>query len=414
MRSRRLIRREVSWLEAVAEASAHLAALGFHCRAAGDESPGQPVLLCYTPPARTNPYQALLYNRALHHGVAPLPVGHWTSLTEIPWPGRMICHFHWIANILDDAASDQEADDRIGELAELLTSLREQGRRIAWTAHNVLPHDTSRPEKDVALRQVLVEAADIVHVMAPNTVAELSEHVELSEARTIHVPHAAYSGAYPDFVSRAEARSELGMEPDDFVFLLFGALQRYKGVDELLSAFERLLADSLSRPARLIIAGHAADPVWARGLQLWATGNDAAVILAERIPVEDVQYLYRAADLAVLPYRRALNSGAAMLALTFGVPFLAPAMGGLQPLVDRFGCPSFRGGDEDALYRTMRAAMSVDLGPIRARIADGIGDLAPPKISDLFFDQLLSHLGWPSRADAADPRQLVAAMGLRK
>lgn len=41
-----------------------------------------------------------------------------------------------------------------------------------------------------------------------------------------------------------------------------------------------------------------------------------------------------------MPYRRALNSGAAMLALTFGVPFLAPRLDGLRPLVDRFGCPS--------------------------------------------------------------------------
>lgn len=410
MRSRRLVGREPSLLDAVAEAVAHLGELGFHHRQ-GDDTGDQPVLLCYTPPARMNPYQALLYTRALRHGVAPLPVKDWARLPEVPWPGRVVCHFHWIANVLAGVGSDQEADDRIGAFADMLATLRAQGRRIVWTAHNILPHDIARPEKDVALRRVLVEAADAVHVMAPNTASLLSGYVDLSEGKVFCVPHASYAGAYPDFVSRLEARSELGVEGDEFTFLLFGALARYKGIDELLGAFEALLAGALPRSVRLVVAGQAADPVWARRLRLWAAGNDAAVVEVGRIPIDDVQYFYRAADLAVLPYRRALNSGAAMLALTFGLPFLAPGLEGLRPLVDRFGCPSYEADDPDGLRRAMREVLDADLAPVRARIASGIGELAPSAVSDRFFGAMLERLGWVRAAGGSAGRELILMDG---
>jgi beta-1,4-mannosyltransferase len=403
VRTARLAQRDAGVLEAVAEACAHLADLGFHYRR-GDEAGDQPVLLFYAPPARMNPYQGLLYCRAFEHGVAPLPMKDWSGLAEVPWPGRMVCHFHWVGDVLAGAASDQEADDRVAAFAELLATLRAQGRRIVWTAHNILPHDTQRPEHDAAVRRALVEAADAVHVMAPGTAGLLAEVVELSGAKALFVPHASYAGAYPDYVSRASARSELGLEGEDFAFLLFGALQRYKGVDELVAAFDRLLAGSPPRPVKLIVAGQASEGEWARRLRLWATGTDAAVVEPSRIPLEDVQYYYRAADLAVLPYRRALNSGAAMLALTFGVPFLAPCLDGLKPLVDRFGCPSYDPADGGALHRAMAEALTADLGAVRSRIRAGIGELAPAAVSDRFFGELLGRLGWDRSRELAGAR----------
>ncbi len=47
----------------------------------------------------------------------------------------------------------------------------------------------------------------------------------------------------------------------------------------------------------------------------------------ETIPDDQMQVYLRAADAVVLPYRDVLSSGSAILAMTFGQPVIAPAIG---------------------------------------------------------------------------------------
>jgi beta-1,4-mannosyltransferase len=57
-----------------------------------------------------------------------------------------------------------------------------------------------------------------------------------------------------------------------------------------------------------------------------------------------VQYFLRAADLVVLPYTEILNSGSALLALSFDRPILVPAIGAIPELYE------LAGGDWVRLY----------------------------------------------------------------
>lgn len=403
MRTRDLTRRETSYMSAIAAATSQLEELGYryvHGEADGE----QPVFLAYTPVARTNPYQALLYTSALKHGVATLPVTDWRRLPELPWPGRLVCHVHWVANVIGRSQTTAEADDQIEAFASMIDRLKADGRRIVWTAHNVLPHDTPWPEKDLELRRVLVDTADAVHVMSRGSIDALERIVRLPMEKVFFVPHPSYTGAYPDFVHRAEARSEFGLSENDFVFLLFGALARYKGIEELIAAFERLADAELPRRVRLIIGGQAADDELAANLRLWADGRDDAYVSPAKIPVEDVQYFYRAADLAVLPYRQVLNSGAAMLALSFGVPVLSAAQDGLRDVVEGFNGLVYDPQRSDGLHEAMRDAVTADLRQRRDEIRRTLPSFSAPAVSDAFFEGLLGKLGWGPKS-----RELVVA-----
>jgi glycosyltransferase involved in cell wall biosynthesis len=144
-----------------------------------------------------------------------------------------------------------------------------------------------------------------------------------------------YAGAYPDYVSPAEARFELGLTPTDFVYLIFGSIQRYKGVIDAITAFrevsERPLIDG--RRKRLIIAGKAATPELRDGI-VSATEHHPEVFFVDgTIPHDDVQLYFRAADVVICPYKRTLNSGAALLAMTFGRRVIAPALGAFPELI---------------------------------------------------------------------------------
>lgn len=412
MRTVALAHKHRTYLSGIAELASRMAEKGFLYER-GSEDPSQPVLLAYSPLARMNAFQALLYRNGLQYGMAPVPVPSLWDLAELPWPGLTICHFHWIAGVVGDAVTEDEADERIGRFVELLAGLKRDGRRILWTAHNVLPHNSPMPEKDVELRKVLIGACDAVHIMTRNSVALISEHFPLDEAKTFHAPHPSYAGAYPDFVSREEARIELDVDGDDFVFLLFGSLQRYKGLTELLEAFGRLSAESGGPRVKLLIGGGASDAEFGREIVHWGMGRDDVYVRVGRIPNEDVQYLYRAADIAVLPYQRGLNSGSAMLALTFGVPVLAPASGGFTELVERFGGIAYDPADEDGLYNAMRSSLWLDRDRMRARIARQLPSRSPDAVSHAFFTGLVDRLGWPARQPRAEEpqRDRVVARG---
>jgi len=308
----------------------------------------------------------------------------------------MLCHWHWIGEVLKDATED-EADRRIADFADQVTALKEDGRKLVWTLHNLLPHDSPMPERDLELRRILISNADAIHTMTKGTVEIARSAFSLPEEKIFYTPHPSYEGAYPDVVSREDARGELGIGRDAFVFVIFGAIARYKGVQDLLKAFERFMEGNRSRPVKLIIAGAPSDPELEFEIRSRALERDDIIIELGRVAIDDVQYYFRAADAAVLPYREVLNSGSAMLALTFGLPIIVPRIGAFVELVTEYAGISYDPADDDGLEWAMEEAMKLDPGRARRRIETRIDAVSPALISGRFLDGLFETIGWPAR-----------------
>jgi glycosyltransferase involved in cell wall biosynthesis len=134
--------------------------------------------------------------------------------------------------------------------------------------------------------------------------------------------------------ARSELRADLGVESDAQVLFTARRLVARTGVDLLLDAFARLLAE---RPGiRLVIAGDGEDrsQLEARSIQLGLT--DAVQFLG-RIPDQDLLRWYQAADLFVLPTIAYEGFGMATVeALATGLPVAATPVGAtpeiLRPL----------------------------------------------------------------------------------
>jgi glycosyltransferase involved in cell wall biosynthesis len=90
--------------------------------------------------------------------------------------------------------------------------------------------------------------------------------------------------------------------------------------------------------------------------------------------------LFRAADLVVLPYRETLNSGTAMLALSFDRPVLAPALGALSELGTEVGEDWVRTYTGDLNSSELQAALTWALDKKRPNSAP------------------LTKFGWPAIA----------------
>lgn len=142
------------------------------------------------------------------------------------------------------------------------------------------------------------------------------------------VPHGLYD-QYGSPMDNEKAKRQLSIE-EDFVILSFGLIRKYKGVTHLIKAFEQL-PDEILQNSRLLIVGEIWDDRKEITDQIAASPfKERITLLDEYVPDDKVALYFSAADVVVLPYLRASQSGIAHIAMVFGKPVVVSRVGGLQ------------------------------------------------------------------------------------
>ena len=128
-------------------------------------------------------------------------------------------------------------------------------------------------------------------------------------------------------------KQELGFVDDSLVLLFFGYVRKYKGLDILIEAFPKIL--SAIPNARLLIVGEFYDnPSEYYELIRKLKIEDKVKVINQFVPNEDVAKYYQAADVVILPYRSATQSGILNVAYGFFKPVIVTDVGGLAEFVD--------------------------------------------------------------------------------
>jgi glycosyltransferase involved in cell wall biosynthesis len=190
--------------------------------------------------------------------------------------------------------------------------------------------------------------------LSPSGLSQLREkHSKSKQLPAYIIPHGHFRGAYPDKVTKAKARDKLGLE-DGSVILFFGQIRRYKNVPKLVTCFR----ETASPDWILLIVGEPRDPLVANEV-ICGAANCNRIRLAMKFINDDCLQIYlRASDLVVLPYTDILNSGAAILALSFDRPVLVPAKGAMSDLQALVGKRWVMTYDGDLSAATLRAAVA--------------------------------------------------------
>ena len=165
----------------------------------------------------------------------------------------------------------------------------------------------------------------------------------------IHViPHGLYD-QYGELLDINEAKKSLSIK-DNFVILSFGLIRKYKGTAYLIRAFEQLPTEILEK-SRLLIVGE----IWEDRKELLdqikaSPFCDRITLVDEYVPDDRVNVYFSAADVVVLPYLRASQSGIAHIAMSFGKPVVVSEVGGLKESMARYEGTSFvPPGDVDSI-----------------------------------------------------------------
>lgn len=222
---------------------------------------------------------------------------------------------------------------RFARFVCLLLLTRLCGIRLLWTAHNLYPHDRNQIKGlDWLGRKILVMMCYRVFVHGETAASNVRKEFPEVEGKLVIIPHGHWIGFYPNHCTRAAARDRLGIPADQFVFLFIGLCKKYKNLEYLVRCYQQGPFNGSS----LWIAGQFQEPGYYAAVKAQAECLPQGLHLENRfIPDDELQYYLAACNVVVLPYVDVLTSGAAMLALSFGRPVIAPRLGHLTDVINQ-------------------------------------------------------------------------------
>jgi glycosyltransferase involved in cell wall biosynthesis len=242
--------------------------------------------------------------------------------------------------------------------ARLLPPLRPR----LMTAHYILPPDPSR--RQVASARRLFGAMDAVVAHSEHGAARLRDEVGLDPGRVRVIPHGAF-----DYLTKLPEEKPLPPELEGAegpVILSFGLLRPYKGIENLLEAYRRMLV-AVPASAELWIVGNPRMDVAPLRERAAAAGGRVR-FLTRFVEDAEIPAIFRRTDLLVLPYLDAEHSGVLYTGLAFGKPMVLSAVGGF-PEVARTGAARLvTPGDEAGLASALEELIGDENA--RAQLAD--------------------------------------------
>jgi glycosyltransferase involved in cell wall biosynthesis len=269
----------------------------------------------------------------------------------------------------------------------LMGYYRLRGKRVALTVHNV--NAGRRDSHDSLLNRlslgVQYRLADHIFVHTKAMKSELVEDFAVREQAVTVIP-LGFNNSVPDTdLSHGQARRRLGIGDAEKVILFFGRISPYKGVEFLVAAFQRVMAQG--GDYRLIIAGkpeRSCEKYVDKIRQaISSDGSRERVIQRmEFIRDEETEVYFKAADVFVLPYTEVFQSGVLILGYGFGLPVIATDVGSFgEEIIEGETGFLCRTRDSVDLARTIEAYFQSDLFKALSSRRPGIREYARTRYS---------------------------------
>lgn len=289
----------------------------------------------HAPVYDANAYQELLFDALADHGVEIA-----TERRAIPFTlfshrlrDTDVLHLHWLHPYFLFGSFEwlyRVPFSRLICWAAALVfiaqvAIAERQTRIVWTAHNLINHERRYERLDRWVTAQVIARADAVQVWDDCTTSELRQQFDIGSTEVIAIPHGHYRARY-EREDRTVGREHLGLPADTRVYLFFGTIRPYKGVPDLIQAFEKI--DGL-----LVVAGNSKCDALETELRSLVEGRKDVRLDLGYVPDETVSMYLGAADVTVFPYRDIYNSGSVVLAMSLGCPVVAPAKGSIPSVL---------------------------------------------------------------------------------
>ena len=211
----------------------------------------------------------------------------------------------------------------------LLMSKLKKIKKI-FICHNVFPHE--RFPMDKKLTKMVLKRGDAFILHSKTEAMDLLSIQPEADYR-VQV-HPTYSAFNFDNLDKAQARKILGIPNDEKLMLFFGYVREYKGLNYLIDAME-ILKNSDALVPKLYVVGDFDGNKDTYLEQIKKAGVEEYVTIVDGyVPDKEVEKYFSAADMVVLPYVSATQSGIVQIAYGFEKPVIVTNVGGLPEVVD--------------------------------------------------------------------------------
>lgn len=208
------------------------------------------------------------------------------------------CHLHFIA---------------------LLSKLKLNGVKIIGTIHDVMPFESFYINP--AAIELLYSCIDHYIVGSEEESNKLQLYFQIPEKKITVIPHGPYTIFDKKKYSKESARKKLNIPKNKKVILFFGQLKPHKGLEYLVKAFKAVVKEVPD--AWLYISTDLSySPQLNDFLQrIEKTGaGDRIQLVSKYVSSYEIEAIFKASDLVVLPYTQVSQSGVLNLAYAFKKP----------------------------------------------------------------------------------------------
>ncbi|MDR0864320.1 MAG: glycosyltransferase [Candidatus Symbiothrix sp.] len=244
-------------------------------------------------------------------------------------------------------------------LAHVANRLKKKGVKVVCIIDNAIPHEPRFFDKTLA--RLLFNQC--THFIVMSEVVKKDLLSLKPDAKYLLKPHPLYDH-FGEKITSAEARKTLNLDVHKKTLLFFGLIRDYKGLDWLMDAMAEL-DDSY----QLLIAGESYGSFEKYQKQIdQSPAKERMNVLNQYIDDKEVPVLFSAADVLVLPYKSATQSGVIPIAYHFEVPVVATDVGGLKETIEEAGTGIICQPEVASLVRGIEELFAVGQEKFIARI----------------------------------------------
>ena len=195
----------------------------------------------------------------------------------------------------------------------LLIYIKLRGKKIIWTYHNKIPHESKYINLGKKVMKILYNYADIV-VVHSEYAKSYCEKIHGKDNKVIMIQHPNYINNY-EYIEKNKNDNKINIG-------FFGALRPYKGIENLITSFKSIKSNNM----KLKIFGNPTNSEYKMEIENLCKDDNRIDLDLRFISDEEIPNIFSNIDVIVLPYsgESFLTSGSSMLSLSLKTPIVVP------------------------------------------------------------------------------------------
>ncbi len=315
-----------------------------------------------------NPYQSLLAAALEKQGVTvdfwrypyvktfPIFRAAVIPAWKNPQNSYQVVHLHWIHEYIESSSQLKQLWRSLKFILDIICT-RLAGVKIVWTVHNAMAHESKFPRLERWTRSWVAQWVDRLIFHSQSTLDSVAQLYGFAPTKATAIPIGHYRDVYHPLIDSIQARAELGLPGTGRIYLHFGLLRPYKGIEKLIQAWQNWNRDD----SLLVIAGKPQDEAYKNKLNQQVEGISTIRLYPEYIDNSKLHLFFSAANIVVLPFDKILNSSSLILAMSYAKPIIAPRLGGIPETMKDADTLLYDPEDEQGLIKALEKSKHVNL-----------------------------------------------------